>query len=673
MLIIGALYCIGLLGFFVPHISKINSLDGEEVSLRVVVVDEPKLNGDTVMFVVKPTDDNVDFKLVGERLKFKIFVNSEQEASTAVAGDILQTELRFYSLGEIGRQSSMSEGIFISAYCKSAEITGHEESFVTKLVLLRQSIKRAIYRYSSGDDAALIKGLLLGGTEEMSDELYSEFKTCGVTHICAVSGMHIGSFCVMSVTALGLFMRRRKASLCSIVTVLIICLLSGLTPSAVRSAIMCTVLLLGEFIFRKPDSLNSLGVAVAVMLTVNPYYILSISFQLSCCATAGVILITPWAMRMAERLPEIGSLWILNRALSVVVVNVIQSIGSVLCTLPILIAEFGYVSLISPVVSALISSAAVYAMGFAAFGVLLFFVPFVDVVAVIPFSVAVLFVKYIRIIVGAFAKVPFASIPVERNDALIWVLVSLLIFGVWLCFRLPFKRWVAVALVAALLSVSLGVNFIRSYDTVNTAVLKTDKGFCAVVSSKKKCIVFGCGNDRSDTYELNSYLKTNGISDVEALFIPSAENICFKGYDYVASKTSPGVTVIGKRFEKRNLLLDEVIQATDGMNFEFFGGSVTVTVYNYGTVAWYQMQINDVRYLICCGNVSVPKECSQADVLIMAKCIPSGVSAETVVSPSASLSKDLMLNRKSKRVFVATEDTIVVKSKKGKGMAVYAG
>ena len=211
---------------------------------------------------------------------------------------------------------------------------------------LRRAIKRTVDRFAYGDDAALIKGLLLGDTSQMSDRLYSQFKICGVSHVTAVSGMHVGVFSMMAMSVLCLFISRRKASLWALIPLIVVCLLAGLTPSAVRAGIMCAIMLVGNFLFQKTDGLNSLGFAVAVMLVYNPFYILSLSFQLSCCATAGVIIVAPYAMTVVSKIPEMGGIWVFKRVLEAAVLNAIQSVGAVVCTLPIQIAEFGSVSLI---------------------------------------------------------------------------------------------------------------------------------------------------------------------------------------------------------------------------------------------------------------------------------------------------------------------------------------
>ncbi|MBO5746597.1 MAG: ComEC/Rec2 family competence protein [Clostridia bacterium] len=658
ILAVGAIYCVGLLLWFAPTVTRVQSLKGQERQVICRVEEEPVLRDDYVQVLVETF--GVDRKLegVGRAVRFYLNMDIEQNASSAVEGDILKVDVKFLELNEIGRKSRMAERVYISAACEDAEIIGHKANLYTKIVGLRRGIKRAVDSFAYGDDAALIKGLLLGDTSQMSDELYSQFKICGVSHVTAVSGMHVGVFSMMAMSVLSLFMSRRKASLWALVPLTVVCLLAGLTPSAVRAGIMCAVMLVANFLFRKSDGLNSLGLAVAVMLTFNPFYILSLSFQLSCCATAGVIIVMPYAMTVASRIPEMGGVWALKRVLESAVLNVIQSVGAVVCTLPIQIAEFGSVSLICPVAGVLISAAAVYVMCVATLGVAIAFIPFVDVAAEVPFFVARVLTKYIRVCVSLLSEVPFAVLPVSRNSAFIFLGVSMVIIGVWACFKLPYRRRAAVLLVAVLLCVSVGVDRIASKDTVQTAMLDVDRGFCTVVSTGTSCVIIGCGDDEYDRYTVESYLKTNGITDVEAVFLPSDEASVYGGFESLKSSRSFEKTVIG---------------CDKGNWFELLDGGLSVRVLtNEGKIA-YLLTTCGKTMLISHTDFKPSEGLGSVDTLIMGRKPIVGAKAETIVAPNGVNGKFLSRLTENDRVFVATEGTVVVKLKEGKGLAVYAG
>ena len=657
VLMVGAVYCIGLLFWFAPNVTRVQSLDGQNRQVVCRVVEEPALREDFVRVLVETYGPDRKLKGVGRAVRFYLNIDTEQNASATVEGDILKADVKFFELNEIGRKSRMADRVYISAACENATIIGHKASLYTKVVELRRSIKRTVDRFAYGDDAALIKGLLLGDTSQMSDRLYSQFKICGVSHVTAVSGMHVGVFSMMAMSVLCLFISRRKASLWALIPLIVVCLLAGLTPSAVRAGIMCAIMLVGNFLFRKTDGLNSLGFAVAVMLVYNPFYILSLSFQLSCCATAGVIIVAPYAMTVVSKIPEMGGIWVFKRVLEAAVLNVIQSVGAVVCTLPIQIAEFGSVSLICPVAGVLISAAAVYVMCAATLGVGIAFIPFVGVVAEVPFFIATVLTKYIRVCVSLLSKVPFAVLPVSKSSAFIFLGLSMMIIGTWACFKLPYRRRVAVLLMAVLLCISAGTDRLVFKNTVQIALLDVDQGFCAVVSKGNSCVVIGCGDDEYDRYAVESYFRINGITDIEAVFLPSEETTVYGGFEGLKQSHTFKKTVLG---------------CDKGSLFEPLDGLSVSVLFDEGKYAYLltscgkTMLISHTDFKPCDGLSSV-------DLLIMGRKPIVGVKAETVVAPCGVNGKILSRLTENDRVFVATEGAVVVKLKEGKGLAVYAG
>ncbi|WP_258168758.1 ComEC/Rec2 family competence protein [Paenibacillus sp. AR247] len=131
-----------------------------------------------------------------------------------------------------------------------------------------------------------MKGLIIGLQDDLDPETYAEFSQLGLTHILAISGMHVAVYvgCLLYIFSL-LRLSREKSLLLVMLLVPLYVLLSGVSPSVVRAGIMSMI---GLYAARKgmlKDGLNILSAAALLMLLWNPYYLLSVSFQLSFLVT----------------------------------------------------------------------------------------------------------------------------------------------------------------------------------------------------------------------------------------------------------------------------------------------------------------------------------------------------------------------------------------------------
>lgn len=158
----------------------------------------------------------------------------------------------------------------------------------------REWIKATITRdlVDSPGIASVLQAMVLGDRQNTPDEIEDGFRHSGALHIFAVSGLHVGIFGTIVWTILKLFGIRRANS----VLIIIPCLffyayVTGLSPSAVRAAIMASVFLWGFVILRPPRLLNSLSAAALLVLTFNTQQLFMPGFQLSFTVLAFIALL----------------------------------------------------------------------------------------------------------------------------------------------------------------------------------------------------------------------------------------------------------------------------------------------------------------------------------------------------------------------------------------------
>ncbi len=670
VLLIGALFCLFLNGYYLVKMKPVEDLKGKTLTFRCRVTEEPELK-DNYVRLNCTTDGNNGFdEGITGSVDLVLYINSSADEYFAQESDILRVTAEFSEISEGAKKDRYAESVFIETDIVSAEIIGHEETVYSRCIDIRRGVRKCIGTYTKGDDAAVLEGLLLGGTQSMSDELYGQFKACGASHITAVSGMHIGAMCVMVQYLLIMFMKRRKAAVLTLIPLWFVVMLAGLTPSAVRAGIMCSIMLISECVLKKTDGLNSLGVAVAVMLLYNPFYICSLSFQLSCSAAAGVIIIAPYSGRISHKLIrfEKGAITtVLRQAIKIF----IQSIGAVVCTLPFQIIELGYVSLVAPIASVLICSAAVYAMLTTALGVVLHYLPLVNAIAVVVFLIPELLVKYIRVCVGLLSKVPFSCVPTGSNAMVLWLGCSMALVAIWyMVGRFGGKHTVAI-LVTALLLTTLWTNNIFGRKMVEVAVLECGNGLLVAVTFEQECVIIGCGDNNSDRYSVRRYLAERGIREVNMLFLTSDSESCFGGYSGVYDELRPEWVVIPENFGDSTVLKGEVILAFDRQPFYMDDGNIIIetVLHEHGCV--YNITAAGKRILVGSSVYDAKElEIEAPDLVITSRALPKNTECDfTVVASNDDFSKYI----EHGKAVTNDKSAVWIKYKQNKGLTVYGG
>lgn len=267
--------------------------------------------------------------------------------------------------------------------------------------------------------AALLSGILLGNDNGIPDKLAEDFRATGMTHIIAISGFNIAILIAILVSLGEPIFSRRGAVLVAMIGIVLYTILVGADASVVRAAIMGSIFLIASRLLGRPNfAYASLFVAAFIMTLANPQTLWDVGFQLSFTATLGLMLyadpITNWTrVRLQNWLHKDH----LDRVMGVLSEAVLLTIAAQILTLPLMVATFGQLSLISLPANALILPAqpAVMTWGGLATLVGMLFPALGQLLA----WVAWLFLTYTIDLVQVFAQVPGAVIDVEMSTAVL--------------------------------------------------------------------------------------------------------------------------------------------------------------------------------------------------------------------------------------------------------------
>lgn len=145
--------------------------------------------------------------------------------------------------------------------------------------------------------------VMLGDKTSLSEELRTDMSTTGVAHMLALSGLHLG-FVVMVLSAIlwpfSTLLPRKWRFIMIIVGIWIFTIITGLSVSVVRAAVMTTIFLLSLILQRKRNGVNSLCLAGFIILFFEPTAIADVGFQLS-FLTCGAMLAAAAVIRSYDK------------------------------------------------------------------------------------------------------------------------------------------------------------------------------------------------------------------------------------------------------------------------------------------------------------------------------------------------------------------------------------
>ena len=191
-----------------------------------------------------------------------------------------------------------------------------------KTIAFRQYLVRNMQSRLPGFPARLGEAMILGRGYVLGQSERRVFRDTGVSHLTAVSGLHVGLIAALSAVVLTPFSRTWGLWGAGVMA-LSYAGLAGWSPSATRAAIMALAISLGLWAKRGRPLPDVLFMAAAIMLWLRPEAWQSLSFILSFSAVGGIL----YALDVAPKISKAAA--------------VIVSLGAQWGTLPVMVQVFG--------------------------------------------------------------------------------------------------------------------------------------------------------------------------------------------------------------------------------------------------------------------------------------------------------------------------------------------
>jgi len=183
------------------------------------------------------------------------------------------------------------------------------------------------------DTRAMFAGMVYGDDRSQSPRLYDDFRAAGLGHLLVVSGQNV-AFVLALASPLVTRARPGVRLIVLLVLLAVFAVLTRFEPSVLRAVTMAGVAVISAALGRPETGRRTLAWAVAAVVVADPFLVRVLAFQLSVCATCGLLWITP---ALAEMLPG-------PRPLRLAAAT---TAGAQLAVMPLLVAVFGTVPVAS--------------------------------------------------------------------------------------------------------------------------------------------------------------------------------------------------------------------------------------------------------------------------------------------------------------------------------------
>lgn len=290
-------------------------------------------------------------------------------------------------------------GVCFRPYIK---VVGQQDDFNYYLFNTKQYLWLNLNSNLTEPASSLAKAISLGARREIPDSLRASFAQVGISHMIAISGLHMAIIILMlQYFLISIGLSRKKAMLFLFLIIFAYLYMLGFPSSALRASLMVFMMMIGPLIGRQTVSIFSLVFLADIFILANPYLLLyDVGFQLSFLAVLGLLLYINYFNKVLIFLPNFFKI---REVFSV-------TLAAQVFTWPIVVYNFKILSIVAPIANFIILPILPFVLVcsflLAIFG---FFYP---LTVLLSWPLIILF-KLMVDIVQFLSKIPFAYVMID--------------------------------------------------------------------------------------------------------------------------------------------------------------------------------------------------------------------------------------------------------------------
>ncbi len=463
--------------------------------------------------------------------KAVLYLQKDSNALNIVFGDILVINKNLKPIQQPSSPDQFDyasylslQDIYYQQYIKSGEwyVVDNESKYsITRYAIsIRQKLLQILEQNSvHGDELSVAAGMILGQRDLLSPELRKSYAGAGAMHILCVSGLHVGIiYLILNFLFIKLSNRHRDLAIKAfiiLVSIWIYAIITGLSPSVVRSAIMFTFITLGKRNGRKTNIIGSISSSALALLILNPNLLFDIGFQLSYSAVFAIVILQKHLVRLWTPINGfVYTIW------NLIIVSIAAQIG----TAPLSIYYFHQFPNLFIVTNLIVIPAAYLIIVLGLFVLLFSFIPVVSAFIGKGLSYTLLalnnIITYIEHLPYAVSRDLYISLP-------ILILTFLLIISISYWLIKQKKQFIYVNLLLVILSLLF---FTQNYDRDNEFIIYPDKEslYMAIYSNNEAWIICDTSiynNPNKMSFQVKEHELHKGIRKRHFILLDSLQKV----------------------------------------------------------------------------------------------------------------------------------------------------
>ena len=471
---------------------------------------------------------------IGEhRYKIRVYLN---ETVLLEPGNRVIGEFKYATVIGSGVDVThhQGNGVFLTASQRSNVVVERFWSVPWRLypVVWGHRIAEVLVDVFPKDVRGFALALLLGDRSQIDYETNTAFKISGISHIIAVSGLHVSILLALVYLITG--RRRFLTSLIGIPIVLCFMSLVGFSPSVTRAGIMQILMMLSMAFEREYDQPTSLAFSALTMFMINPMVVTSVSFQLSFACMMGIILmnvrIKDWLMD-GRRLGVFRGKWVNWLASGIAV-----SVSASALTTPLVAIHFGCISLISVLTNLL----TVWAISFIFYGIIL--ACFAGAIHIGAGSVVAWVVawpiRYVLRVSDILSQMPLSAVYTKSAYITAWLIFAYILLGIFLLGRRKHAfAYIGVTVLSLCLCVALSWAE-PLLDDYRMTMLDVGQGQAILLQGDGNTYLVDCGGDYDEGSAdiVAETLLSQGIDRLDGIILTHYDRDHAGGVPYLLTR-----------------------------------------------------------------------------------------------------------------------------------------
>lgn len=514
---------------------KLDPYLGQTVTLAGEIIEEPNAGENYIHIRLKTdtvTTETGKCEPISEIVSLTCFTEDSSKKSFPVIhrGDVVSVDATL----SLPKAAMNGGGFDYAAYLKTKNIyfqatgkpetlviTGHRQHVVSDAVYkIRKYCMVLCDNTFPAQISGIVKAYVLGDDSGVDGITAETFSVSGLSHVLAVSGMHIAVFLsVITVLLRKIRIPKRGQLILSLILVLVFTVFTGMSISALRAGFVCFMAILAQLLYRRSDPMTALFEAAAVLCIWNPMVILSASFMLSFGATIGILL---FGKNMTETLSfvykPLKKKPIIYKLLKSICDIVAIGIAAQIFTIPILIYLFQAFSATSVIATVFVTPLLAPLL---AGGLLFCMVASVSTTLALPVAGFVYFLaKCMLLIADLFASLPLARITYGTFTP--FFILCYAVFVVLIYAALDRKKILYCISLFSFMAFAIIFlcHSILVYPIAEVTFINVGQGDCAFVQLPGNCDILIDAGGKEDDYSIAEdtvypYLVQKGAYDIE--------------------------------------------------------------------------------------------------------------------------------------------------------------